>query len=104
MRYEELKDAITNAMISVSPEASDVLQYVLDRYDEDSEDIDESSVYDAISEECDSMFTYYSDAWDYLRDNGITDFDEAINECGCTNVCSIAWYYLRQEVEGELCL
>ena len=103
MRYEELKDAIENAGCSVSNVAQDVLVYVLDRFDEDDE-IEEDDVYDAIRDECDSYFTYYSDAWDYLIDNNITDFEDAIRYGGCENVSSIAYYYLEQEINDNLCL
>ena len=103
MRYEDLKDAICNAMSSVSGEAEDVLQRVLDRYDEDDENIDESDVYDYVYEEAGDYFIYYSDAFDYLQDNSITDYDDAICE-GCHDVCSIATYYLIEEVNENLCL
>ena len=103
MSYEELVDAIINAQNSVSSEASDVLQYVLDRWDEGDDDISECDVYDAVMEECDSYFIYYSDAWDYLRDNNITDFFDAVNN-GCDNICSIAYWYLQQEINENLCL
>ena len=101
LTYEELKERIENAQMDVSSQASDVLGYVLDRYDEDDQEIDEDEVYDAISEDCDNYFIYYSDAWNYLEDNCITDFDDAVAE-GCTGVCSIAYYYLRDEIMNIL--
>ena len=100
MDYEYLKEAIQSAQCDVSDVASSVLDYVLDRFDGE-EEIDEDDVYDAIREESDSYFIYYDDAYDYLRDNCITDFDEAIGD-GCTSVCSIAYYYLVQEIEENL--
>ena len=103
MRYEDLKNAIENASCDVSDVAETVLGYVLDRFDEDNEDIDEGEVYDAIREECDNYFTYYSDAWDYLQNNSITDFDEAIND-GFTGICGFAYYYLVEEINDNLCL
>ena len=104
MRYEELKDAIKNAKVNLSDMACHVFDYVLDRFDETDEDIDENDVYDAVYEECDSMFIYYSDAWDYLQDQCITDFTEAIDNVGAKNICGIACYYLEQEVLDSLCL
>lgn len=101
MLYEELKEAISNAQCSVSSVASDVLDNVLDRYEEDDEDIDEWDVWDAIDEEIDNYFIYYSDAWDYLQETCTTDFEEAIHE-GHTGICGFACYYLRDEIAGEL--
>ena len=101
LTYEELKERIENAQMDVSSQASDVLGYVLDRYDEDDDNIDEYDVEDAIMEECDEYFTYYDDAWEYLQENCITDFDDAVAE-GCTGVCSIAYYYLRDEIMNIL--
>lgn len=51
---------------------------------------------DALHEEMDRAFIYYSDAWDYLQERGITDFEDAFKN-GCTNICSIAYYYLSEE-------
>ena len=100
MDYEQLKEAIQSAQCDVSDVASDVLDYVLDRFDGE-EEIDEDDEYDAIRDECDAYFTYYDDAWDYLRDNCITDFDEAVRD-GFMSVCSIAYYYLEQEILDNL--
>lgn len=48
--------------------------------------------------EIDSSMIYYSDAWSYLQDNNITDFEDAIKEYEAYNITSIACYYLQQEV------
>lgn len=107
MRYEELKDAIEEAQQCASGTAETVLEYVLDRFSEyeyTEDEIDEYEVWDAISEEIDSYFTYYSDAWDYLQDNSITDFEDAIRDGGCMDICSIAYYYLDAEIRDNLCL
>ena len=101
MTYNELKDAIESVQHAVSDDACNVLDYILDRYSDEDEDIDEYDVYDAIIEECDSYLIYYSDAWEYLSSNNITDFDEAIAE-GNKDVCSIACYYLTQEINDNL--
>ena len=101
MRYEDLKNAIQSCQADVSADASTILDYVLDRFEEGQEDIDIDEVYDAIRDECDNYFIYYSDAWNYLEDNCITDFDEAISNC-CTSVCSIAYFYAEQEILDNL--
>lgn len=54
---------------------------------------------DVVIEKIDNYFVYYSDAWEYLSNNHITDFEEAM-EYGLTNVCAIATYYLNEEYWG----
>lgn len=45
---------------------------------------------------CSEEFIYYSHAFNYLMDENITDFREAIQD-GCTDVSQIAEWHLRQE-------
>ena len=63
---------------------------------EESQNIDE--LYELSWEEVDREFIYYSDAFNYLMDNNITDFEDAFKEFGATNVCGIAYYYCLNEV------
>ena len=101
MRYETLKNAIQEAKARLTDECCDILDNVLDRFDEDDKSIDLDDIYDAISDEVDNFFIYYDDAWSYLENNSITDFDDAIY-AGCTSVCSIAYYYAKEEIDNEL--
>lgn len=68
----------------------------------DDADIEESDFIDNLLYEIDNHFIYYADAWEYLQDNGITDFSEAIDEFNATNVCSIAGYYAYQEIVNSI--
>lgn len=107
MRYEELKDAIERAQCHVSGTAETVLGYVLDdfsEYEDIEDEIEECDVWDAIYQSVDDYFIYYSDAWDYLQEESITDFTEAIDNVGARDVCAIAYYYLQQEILDNLCL
>ena len=93
MTLKELREMSRDGM---SDEAINVIDNVIDNYEKEEDD--EEDVYDNLWNECDEAFIYYSDAFRYLEDNNITDFSEAINEFGCKNVCSIACYYLMQEL------
>ena len=101
MRYETLKNAIEEAQCDLSDVCTDILDNVLNMFDESMDDIDVDDVYDILNQECDDYFIYYDDAWDYLRDNSITDFDDAVAN-GCTNVCAIACWYAYQEISDNL--
>lgn len=97
MRKEQLQKLIENELSGIS---YDIGFNILDRL-EDDEDIDIYQMEDLINEEIDGWFIYYSDAWDYLQDNQITDFSEAIQEWGATDICAIATYYAREEIEND---
>ena len=81
--------------------AYDIAYAVADNY-EDDKDISEDDFYDDLIYEVDSYFTYYSDVWDYLQDNGITDFSEAIDEWQVTDICGFACYSVEQEIRDTL--
>lgn len=98
MLYNRVKRMINE---SVDSEFVDVFENALEHFDQD-EDVDEYDYEDAIRDECDSWFIYYQDAWDYLQDNNITDFDEAIDEWGAKDVCAIACYYFVEACMREL--
>ena len=94
MRKNQLQQFIENELTGIG---YDIGFNILDRL-EDGEEIDTSDFDDMLNEELDSWFTYYDDAWDYLRDNNITDFSDAIHEWGATDICGIACYYAREEI------
>lgn len=94
MRKAQLQKFIENELIGIG---YDIGFNILDRL-EDDEDIDTSEFDDMLNEELDSWFTYYEDAWEYLQDNNITDFSDAIHEWGATDICAIAMYYAREEI------
>ena len=97
MKYSELRRLCDECLCGI---AGDIVDNILSGMDED-EEINEWDMDDRISEEIDSYMTYYSDAWDYLQDNGITDFSDAIAN-GCEDVTSIACYYALEEVRDEV--
>ena len=76
MRKEQLQKLIENELDGI---AYDIGFQILDCLD-DEDDIDESDFSDYVSQELDSYFTYYDDAWDYLQDNNIRT-----SETLCTN-------------------
>ena len=97
MKYAKLKELCE----SMCGEVGDICMYVLDRFDEDDE-IDFDTFLECASEEIDSYFTYYDDAWSYLQDNQITDFKEAFYEWNATDVCGIACYYLYEQLSSDV--
>lgn len=96
MNIKDLRELLENS--SLSAQAYDIIDAVLDYVDEDVHEADYYDLEEAIQQEIDSQFIYYSDAWDYLQDNNITDFTDAINEYGVTDLVGIASYYLMQEI------
>ena len=98
MRKCQLQKLIENELSGIS---YDIGFQILDRL-EDGEEIDQWQFEDMLHEELDSWFTYYDDAWDYLRDNNITDFTEAIREWDATDICAIAFYYAYDNICHEV--
>lgn len=98
MRKRKLQKLIENELTGI---AYDIGFQILDRL-KDGEEIDQWDFEDMVREELDSWFTYYDDAWDYLQDNCITDFSEAIQEWGATDICAIALYYAQEEINNEV--
>ena len=80
---------------------SDIVDNIIDSYD-DEEEIDYDTFLERLEEELGSYFTYYSDAFDFLQENNITDFNDAIQEWGATDVCAIACYYAREQVSESV--
>lgn len=72
--------------------AIDIVKDMLDEY----ESVEEMLTY--YIDEVDRELIYYSQAFNYLMDNNITDFEYAIKEWGATSVTAIAYAYLNDEV------
>lgn len=65
------------------------------------DDIDNLTIDDdLVIEKINDHFIYYDDAWDYLKNQDIVDFEEAIALGGFHNICGIATYYLMEEYWG----
>lgn len=92
MDKEKALESLNSLRYKYSEEAQNVIENVYTNYDE------KIPLEDRIFEEVGEYFIYYSDAFNYLRDNHIYDFEDAISEGFGKNVCSIASYYLEQEV------
>lgn len=87
MEIEEPDDIVS---IEVIETRIDDLEYEIDNLEIDV---------DLVNEKVNDYFIYYSDAWEYLQDNDITDFSDAFDN-GCTQVCEIAAFYLSDEFWG----
>ena len=94
MKYAELQRMRDEALYGFY---ADIVDYILDTMNEDGE-IDQETFEERLSEELDSYFTYYDDAWEYLQDNNITDFEDAFYEWNVTGICGIACYYAYHDV------
>ena len=93
MTFQDFKDLKDSGQLSDT--ASDTVDNIIDLRDEAdmNDDADEIAW-----QECDKQFIYYADAWQYLQDNEITDFTEAIENMGCKDINAIATYYLMNEL------
>lgn len=91
---ETLKEQLKHNRYYCDEKCYDVISDIIEYYDFENEDEFRDHIYEAIGE----AFIYYADAWDYLRNNNITSFQEAFGEGFGENVCTIASYYLEQEV------
>lgn len=73
----------------------------LEEIENDLDDID-SEIYDLeldsdkVIEAIYDYFIYYDDAWEYLKNTGQTDFEDAFNY-GAMDICAIATYYMMRE-------
>ena len=85
-------------LIDREGEYSDLSIKVVEDLINETKDIE--TMYELVWDYCDNEMIYYSQAFNYLMDNNITDFEESIKEFGCTNVCGIAFYYLYNEVNA----
>lgn len=96
MNKKQLLKALDAIYSSTEDNAYAVLEAVVGNMYED-ENIGEYDLEQRVYEEVSEYFIYYSDAWNYLMDEYISDFADAMRE-GCTDVCAIASYYLREAV------
>lgn len=97
MTFAELKKASEEGSRELSDEAQTVLFYTLDEL-EGKEEPDEDKTEQILWENLDVAFTYTKDAYDYLENQNISDFSEAIQEMGASTVEQIAFYFLEQEI------
>ena len=93
MNKEDLKAKLDN--LSLSALAEDIIRDMIDENDNFQD------LYDNYPYEIDRSLIYYSDAFNYLMDENITDYEDAIN-WGATNITSIAYYYLTEEISNAL--
>lgn len=75
--------------------AEDIVHDMIEEYDTFQE------LYDYYSFEADIALKYYSQSFNYLINKNITDYAEAI-EWGATDITSIAYYYLTEEISDIL--
>lgn len=80
---EELTDIIDNYIDE---------DYVIETHNGDLYD----AILEAIYEISGGKFDHYYDAYEYLQEEGIDDFQEALAEGYGSNICSIARYYYRE--------
>ena len=94
---EELEELREDSEVDMSQDAYDVAKDVIRMYMDGKKEL----IYE-VEEMCSDAMTYYADCWDYLRDKGIVDWQEAIND-GCeANLSDIARFFLEREVESVL--
>ena len=95
---EQLKASLENERYSMSDKCYDVLSDLIEYYTFKNRDEFENNVYEVVGE----AFIYYSSAFNYLQEEGITNFECAISEGFGYDVCSIASYYLEEEVFDKI--
>lgn len=91
---EELKEQLERNACNCSDECYGVIESIINDYNFTNEDEFKEIIWQEV-EEC---FIYYAAAFDYIRDQWITSFKEAFDEGFGENICTIASYYLEQEV------
>lgn len=95
---ERLKASLENERYSMSDKCYEVLSDLIEYYTFKNRDEFENFVY----EEIENAFIYYNSAFNYLQEEGIVNFECAISEGFGYDVCSIASYYLEEEVFDKL--
>lgn len=78
-------------------EAFDAVDAILQSLIDEDYDAD-TDFYEIMYYQLDYVFMYYNDAFDYLKANQIYEFSDAVAEGFGTNVSTVAYYYLEQEV------
>ena len=97
MTLKELKKAYEEGSRELSDEARDVLFNTIDALEEEEEP-DEDEVEQTLWENLDIKFTYTKDAYDYLENQNLFDFSEAIQAVNAHTPEQIAYYFLEQEI------
>ena len=95
---QQLRDAASD--LTISDLACEGLENLIEEYGDQSF----TTMHDYVGAEAESLLWADDDCFDYLKDNGITDWDEAyyLND---HTVLSIARFYLTKELDdaiGEL--
>ena len=93
---EQLKEQLENNRFRCSEKCYDAISDIIEYYNFDNEDEFTDHIYEEIGE----AFIYYADAYEYLQSENITDFKDALNSGFGENVCSIASYYLEEEISS----
>lgn len=78
-------------------EAFDAVDAILQSLIDEDYDAD-TDYYEIVHYQLDGVFMFYNDAFDYLKANQIYEFSDAVAEGFGTNVSTLAYYYLEQEV------
>lgn len=100
---KDLKEKLNEIKYEFSKLAVKVMTEILDDfYDNEYYEVaDGEIIYEAFEDKLfegiDDALIYYADSWDYLIDQKITDFSDAIGN-GCSALTSIAAYYLEEEL------
>lgn len=98
-KQEQLKERLNEQLEENKYHCSDYCFDAINDLINDYEWKNEDDFRDYIFEEVGETFIYYKDAFNFIVDRWITDFEEAFN-VGLTGICQIASYYLEQEVYG----
>ena len=94
MTKEDIENLLESKEGSMSDEAYTVLENIMNEYDLNDEDDFQT----ALNEQLGNQFVYYSDAFDFLQKQCITDYSKAIAEYGAKTVTEFAYYYLEDEI------
>jgi len=97
MTLEDLKKAYEENARNLSDEAQAAILNTLDDL-EDEEEPDEEEIETTLWDHVDNTFIYTQEAYDYLENQHILDFSEAIQEMQASTPEQIAFYFLDQEI------
>ena len=97
-KKEYLMEQLESNKYHISDDGYSVIESMIDDYDWEDEDDFRENLYEVSGEQ----FMYYADAFDYIKEQWITDFKDAFDNGYGENVCSIATYYLEEEINTFL--
>lgn len=92
---QQLKENLESVRLSYSEDAVNIIESLIDTLSQDESVDFNNALFEEVASS--SVSIYYSSAFDYLRDQWITDFNDAIRNGFGGNVCHIAGYYLEEE-------